>query len=139
MATEAETLEYLNQLKLCWPRSFFGKLDKSQMGLGFVLSYLAEAKETVFAGDLAREMNVSTARIAALLRKMEKNGLLIRKGSPDDARKTIVEITPEGIAQALELKHLILEKIEILIDRIGKEDMQTFIELSFKIKEALEE
>ena len=37
MATEAETLEYLNQLKLCWPRSFFGKLDKSQMGLGFVL------------------------------------------------------------------------------------------------------
>ena len=138
MATKEEAQAFLMELRSCRPSAFFGKLDESQRGMSFVLFYLAEAKETVIAGDLARQMNVSTARIAALLRKMEQNGLITRKGAPDDARKTVVEITPEGSAQAEQLRQHILEKTALLIDRVGTDDLQEFIRISRRMKAALD-
>lgn len=56
------------------------------------------------AGDLAREMKVSTARIAALLNKMEKKGLIISTPSSEDARKVNVEITSLGSESAEKMK-----------------------------------
>ena len=60
----------------------------------FVLAYLTQADGEVIAGDIARKLGVSTARVAALLKAMEKNGLVTRHASPADARRTVVEITP---------------------------------------------
>ncbi len=65
----------------------------------------------VIAGDLSRKMNVSSARIAALLKKMEQGGLITRHSSSVDARRTVVEITPTGIVHAEEIKKQSLERL----------------------------
>lgn len=131
--------EFLYRLRSCRPRSFFGRVDEIQKGTGFILNYLDESEGEVAAGDLARELNVSTARIAALLKKMEKNGLITRSGSPADARKTIVALTPAGQAFLDERRREILGIAEILIEKVGKEDLDEFIRICEKIKEALEQ
>ena len=78
MNTREEAIEFLQNQHSCRAKSFFGKIDESQKGIGFVLAYLRNSNGDVIAGDLARELNVSTARIAALLKKMEKSGYIKR-------------------------------------------------------------
>lgn len=138
MNTRKDAQDLLHKLCDCRSRTFFNKIDQSQRGIGFVLVYLQEADHEVIAGDLARELNVSTARIAVLLRKMEKSGLVIRYRSSEDARQTVVEITQEGRAFVDEMKEQTLMKMELLIEKVGKEDMEEFIRISKKIKEAFD-
>lgn len=139
MSTRDDARELLNELTVCRPRSFFGKIEEVQKGTGFILGYLTDAKGTVVAGDLAKELNVSTARIAALLNKLEKNGYVTRSTSAEDARRTVVEITPKGAALVAELREHILDKTMRLIDQVGKQDLEEFLRISRKIKAALEE
>lgn len=139
MGTREDAQELLHQLRACRSKSVFGKIDESQKGVGFVLVYLWEADHEVIAGELAKELNVSTARIAALLRKMEKNGLIIRYRSPMDARQIVVEITEQGNAYVNQMREQILMKMELLLEKVGKEDIEEFIRISHKINKALEE
>ena len=139
MSNREEAQEFLDQLHKCRAKSFFGRLDDTQRGIGCVLLYLREAEGVVYSGDLARELNVSTARIAVLLKNMEKNGLLTRSASRKDARRTIIALTPAGIAQVDEMREHILDAAELLIERVGKDDLDEFLRISMKMKNALEE
>ncbi|MCH5344351.1 MAG: MarR family transcriptional regulator [Acetatifactor sp.] len=139
MASQKDAQEFLSKLRCCRPQSFFGKVDECQRGTGFILAYLEEVSGEVIAGDLARELNVSTARIAALLKTMEKNELIIRYQSATDNRQTVVEITQKGIDYSAAMKKQILEKAELLLEKVGKEELDEFIRISMKIKEALDE
>ena len=139
MSKKEDAEEFLQKMRSCRVRPFYSKLDESQRGTGFVIAYLSEADGEVIAGDLARELNVSTARIAALLRKMEKDGLIRRHRAQTDARQTVVEITQKGIECSDMMKEQILEKAELLIEKVGKDDLNEFVRISKKIKQALEE
>ena len=139
MGKREDAREFLQKMSLCRPRPFYSKLDEGQRGIGFVLGYLREASGEVIAGDLARELNVSTARIAALLRKMEKNGLIQRHAAQADARQTVVEITAAGMEYSDKIMEQLLEKTELLIEKVGKDDLNEFVRISKKIKKALEE
>lgn len=71
-------------------------LDDKIRGSYPLLKYLNESKEEVSAGDLAKELRVSTARIAVMLCNLEFKKLVIKKKSEEDARITIVQITDKG-------------------------------------------
>ncbi len=60
------------------PKSFYNDLDAAKKGVTFILGYLVMSDSEVIAGDLSRKLNVSSARIAALLKKMEQGGLITR-------------------------------------------------------------
>lgn len=139
MSTREEAQEMLHKLRACRSKSVFSKIDESQKGIGFVLVYLQEANHEVIAGDLARELEVSTARIAALLRKMEKNRLIVRYRSAEDARQTVVQITQVGSAYVDKMKEQMLKKMELLIEKVGRKDLEEFIRISHKIKETFDE
>ncbi len=65
-------------------------------GMYFVLRILDEAKTGLTAGDISARIGTTTARTAAILSNLENKGLLSRQKAADDARKTIVTITPRG-------------------------------------------
>lgn len=139
MSTRNEARELLLKMRSCRPRSFFGKVDESRSGTGFVLNYLRESDHEVVAGELSRELGVSTARIAALLKTMEKNGLIVRQSSAEDARLTVVKITREGIEYDDRIWEFIVSQMELLIKKVGREELEEFIRISYKIREALGE
>lgn len=137
MGAREEAQELLDKMYACRPRSFFNKIDESQRGIDFALVYLARTDGIVIAGDIAREMDVSTARIAALLKKMEDKSLVRRHRSDSDARQTVVEITPEGLDHVKKMKEQLLARTELLLEKVGREDLDEFIRISHKIREAL--
>ncbi|MCH5204244.1 MAG: winged helix DNA-binding protein [Oscillospiraceae bacterium] len=139
MGAREDAQELLHKMRSCRPRTFFGKIDESRRGVGFVLVHLEKTDHEVIAGELARELNVSTARIAALLKTMEKNGLIIRERSAADARHTVVKITKAGTDYVERLREQILAETVMLIEKVGKAELEEFIRISNKIREALEE
>ncbi len=85
MNISIDAKEYLDKLYSCIPKLFYSEIEATQRGFGFVLSYLEQADKEVYAGDLSKKLNVSTARIAVLLKNMQLNGLVTRSTSPEDA------------------------------------------------------
>ena len=139
METREEAEELLRKMSACRPKAFFNKIDESQRGIDLALIYLSEADGMVIAGDLARELNVSTARIAILLKKMEDKSLIIRRRSDSDARQIVVEITPKGLEHVQKMREQLLARTELLLEKVGKKDLDEFIRISHKIREALDE
>lgn len=139
MSTRDETQEFFYDLYSSIPRSFFNNLESTERGFGFVLNYLEQSEGEVISGDLAKSMNVSTSRIAGLLKRMEQSGLITRQNSSKDARRTVVEITPKGVDLINEMKEQTHEKIELLLERISREELDTYIRISHKIREVMEE
>lgn len=138
MNTKEYAQMFIKEFCSCVPKNFFSKIEETQRGIGFILIYLNNAQTEVVAGDLAREMNVSTARIAALLKKMESNHLIVRYDSAQDARKTVVEMTAEGKSYLDKIKEDMLRKTELLVEKIGKNDLEEFLRISHNIKDILE-
>lgn len=117
---------------------FINQLNMTDRGIHFILGYLEDAKGKVIAGDLAKHLNVSTARIAVLIKKMESRSLIRTYSSPEDARKTIIEITETGKKQVDAFKEELISGMERLIEVVGVKDIEEFIRISMKIKEAIE-
>ena len=96
-------------------------LSKLSRGEHFVLNYLLTHYGQAHPTDLSRHMVVSTARIAALLNRMEEKGLISRLPAPkgekaiEAFRKKVIQAT----ARMLEL--------------LGPDDSQEFLRLQRKL------
>lgn len=133
-----ETLFIMDELKKCKPQVFLEKISENERGTHFVLGHLIHAKgEEVISSDLSNALSVSTARMAKLLTNMEKKGLIIKRDSPKDARKTVVELTDKGRRIGEMYKETIINFTTDLIEKVGYEDMKEFIRISYRIKEAI--
>ena len=139
MSTREDAQAFLAELYSSIPRSFYSELEMTRRGFGFVLDYLEQAKGEVTAGDLAKTMEVSPARVAILLKKMEESGFIVRHTSSKDARRIIVEITPAGVAYVDDMKERTLNKVESLLNQVSKEELYAYVKISRKIREAMEE
>jgi DNA-binding MarR family transcriptional regulator len=49
-------------------------------------------------GELARIENISPPSLSGIVGRLEDRGLVMRSDDPDDARSTLVEVTPEATA-----------------------------------------
>ena len=71
MATQEQIETLLEQLEKAPPSAHFQRIDKNAAGIQAILKYLSETDEQVTAGDISDHLNVSTARVAVLLKKMD--------------------------------------------------------------------
>lgn len=117
-------------------------LNELTRGEFFVLDYLRAHREVVYPRELSREMCVSTARIAALLKHMEEKGLIVRTPDPRDSRQVQVSMTAPGALRFEEkYKDAIMHVAEIL-ETLGAKDSEEYLRIEEQIvrilsKEAL--
>ncbi|HEY2542302.1 MAG TPA: MarR family transcriptional regulator [Gaiellaceae bacterium] len=57
----------------------------------------------ITAGDLARELRLSTGAVTAIVDRLEKAGYARRVPDPDDRRRVLVEVTPKLSRAAAEI------------------------------------
>ena len=91
------------------------------------------------ADNLIPEEHTSSARVAVLLRKMAEKGLIVREGSPDDARKSMISLSDKGRSQIEKLNEERINVFQGVINRLGKEKTEQFIQLSGELKKAFED
>ncbi|MGN1450749.1 MAG: MarR family winged helix-turn-helix transcriptional regulator [Eubacteriales bacterium] len=128
MADTWQVEEVLAQFDKLHPQLIFEEIYKRNAGCGALIKFLDESKKPVTAGDISRFMNVSTARVAVLLKKLEAKGLIVKETDLSDARVTAVRLSEEGRATAKAMRDALYSRIGLMIDRIGMERLNAFVE-----------
>lgn len=103
-----------------------------------VLIYIYKTKE-VTPKDISDYLNVSSARIANNLNKLEEKGFIKRNISKEDRRQIIIDLTEKGV---LESEKLIEENLNLftrILNKLGEEDSKKGILLLHKLKYILNE
>ena len=137
MGKREQAIKLLNNFRENRPQIFLETFESSEKGINFILGYLEEAKHEVIAKDLAQALNVSTARIATLLNKMEKKDLIQKHNSTKDARKTVIILTKKGQHLTTQYKEVLIDITIKMIEEVGMEDLEKFIEISKKMKQSI--
>lgn len=139
MVSDQEVLELLQDFNSIKPLEFLQKIDIQTMGIGNVLGFLLHSDHVVSAGEISEYTNVSTARVAVLLKKMEDKGLITKEADPADKRRVLVSITEQGRNVFFEKQKEIIYYSSAIIEHFGKDRILDFIESCKEIKDVVDE
>lgn len=115
-------------------RKVMSLLDDGYKGTSPLLLELKKAKDKnkeITAGDISKRFNISTARVAALLKDLEEKEYVVRNKLKNDLRVTIVELTLKGEDEALKIENRLTDFISKSIKGIDDSMLETF----FKVME----
>ena len=102
-------------------------------GERFVLYYLLTHHSTAHPRELSRDMVVSSARIAALLGRMEEKDLIARSPDPRDNRQIIVRLLPRGQQTIQQIRSGAIQSVTRMLESLGPEDAAEYLRLQRKI------
>lgn len=114
-------------------------MDRDVAGEQFVLKFLFDHDGTSHPTDVRRDMGVTSSRVAAILRCLERRGFVERTVDPDDRRRAIVTLTDEGRECVAEHRAAAVERFAWLLERLGPEDARAFVRLWQRIHEIFHE
>ena len=137
MATIAQIERMLAELERIHPVAFFRRMDETQAGIGAVLRLLYTSEEEITAGKISEVLNISTARVAVLIRKMAAKGLITKARSSADARVTMVGLTELGVKTVEEMRREMYRQMGLVIDAVGEERLREFLEIAAEIRAAV--
>ncbi len=98
-----------------------------------VLDFLYKSNGKAFPKELSRNMNVSSARIAAILKSLEAKGLVVRKEYAEDARQVVAALTENGSRIILEKRKMLIASAVYILERLGEEDAMELLRIQKKI------
>ncbi|MGX8700906.1 MarR family winged helix-turn-helix transcriptional regulator [Caproiciproducens sp.] len=109
------------------------RLSKMIVGENFALNYLASNNNEAYPKDLSKSMMVSTARIAAILKQLERDGLITRTADAQDNRQVIVRLTDEGAHLIEKDRAALLDGLTKMLEYLGPEDAEAYIRIRKKL------
>jgi MarR family transcriptional regulator, transcriptional regulator for hemolysin len=114
------------------------RFKKCLRPLGFGLAYVGVATELEKLGrllqrDLAKHYEVEQPTMAALLTRMERDGLVSRKPHPEDQRASLVSLTPKARAKLPEVKQKLVEEAREATAGLSDAETKTLISLLKRI------
>ena len=127
----------LAELERIHPVAFFRRMDETQAGIGAVLRLLHTSEEEITAGKISEVLNISTARVAVLIRKMAAKGLITKARSSVDARVTMVGLTELGVRTVEGMRREMYQQMGLVIDAVGEERLREFLKIAAEIRAAV--
>lgn len=116
------------------------EVSASMRGEMAVLRLLGESGLPLTAGDLSRDLRMTTSRIAAVLNSLQKKGMIERGEDAQDRRRVLVRLTAAGSALCEHRKARVRERLAAIFEHLGMEDTREFMRIMarvFEINEAL--
>jgi DNA-binding MarR family transcriptional regulator len=144
-ATSANTIariaDSMGRMRLLIGRRYISRLVIDRAGTGMELSHLdllllvhrLEPTQEITVGTLARHMNLDHSRASRIVAELVKRGLLRRGLSQEDARRSLVVLTPNGNACLDRMR----ETMEQLLSEWSREDLRAFADLFDRFVESI--
>ena len=139
MISREQAIEIIEKLRASKPAQIFQNVSDMDAGMKFVLMFLSESSKEVYASTISEKMNISRARVAVLLKKMEFKGLITKTSSKTDARIEVINMTKEGLKTINLIKEKAIKNVVKVIEKIGINKLNDFLDTAFSIKSILEE
>ena len=127
----------MGRMRLLIGRRYIGRLAISRAGAGLELSHLdllslvrrLARKQEVTVGALAEQMRLDHSRVSRVVADLVKRGVLRREASQEDARRTLVALTDEGIAWLDRMNDVKHEVIGQILSDWSHEELELFSDL----------
>ena len=105
-------------------------LDRGEL---LALNYLVLHENAAYPKELSRGMAVSSARVAALLNHLERQGLTRRAPDPADSRQVIVSLTEAGLMEIRRKREEIIQTAMQILEELGPEDAKALLRIQEKL------
>ncbi|GGR46475.1 DNA-binding MarR family transcriptional regulator [Nocardioides luteus] len=137
--TDAPLLLYVvKQLELATRARLDAVLKESGVtALQYTALSVLERRPTMSAADLARASFVRAQSAADLIGALERRGLIERRTDPDNRRRMLISLTPEGRAFLDTYDPRVEELEEQMLADLGPEDRDVFRTLLDTARRAL--
>ena len=133
MSLDVLALEFTD-MQLKYSKEISAFLDKaSAVGQDRILIYLYKENDHILVGDLTTELQMSTGRIANILKELERKGYILRIQQREDKRKYEVCLTKSGKNYSRELYADMVANHRALMEQLGETDGEQLLKLSEKV------
>ncbi|NLY08710.1 MAG: MarR family transcriptional regulator [Tissierellia bacterium] len=111
------------------------KIDETMQGETFVLLYIMRKRRMVLPSEISNEMNISSARVAAILNTLENKGFITRQIDQSDRRQILVDLTVAGkeVAEAHHKK--VVSGTAKMLEFLGENDSGELVRIMGKLAE----
>ena len=113
------------------------KLSALEGGTFLALNYLTMYPEAIHPKELSQKMAISSARVAALLNHMEREGLVVRSADPDDGRKILVSLTDAGQQLIKDKTSEMVDMMAQTLEELGSEEAEAYYRIQLKLVQIL--
>lgn len=121
--------ELVEELECLTAGKHLQDFNRSGRGELFILKYLFEKNTKVIPSELSEALQSSTARISALLGKLEKKGQICREIDPSNRRNILVSITDAGCKRIQTLMQQIKQHMTCVLTEMGEQDANELVRL----------
>ena len=139
MAKQEEVVLALELFHKNRPQKIFNEIDKTEVGVFAVIKYLYESKTTVTSADICKSLQISSARMAVLIKRLESKGLVIKMNSQFDSRTKILKLSENGEQLANEVEMKMYHTMGKIVDEFGINELKEMFEKLTKLKTILHE
>ncbi len=101
--------------------------------IGYILTYVN--REGTPSTKLAQLLGMKNSSLTRLLKKMEKDGCIYRKVSPEDKRVVKIFLTEKGVIRRKLAKKIVLDFNQKLLNKVDEREMKIFFKVFDIIKE----
>jgi DNA-binding MarR family transcriptional regulator len=86
-------------------------------------------RDGVSQRDIAETLMLSAPTVTRMLQRMERSGLVERAADPDDARQTVVRLTPVGTGLQALVDSALTEFLDRSLARLPEQDLRDLARL----------
>lgn len=104
-----------------------------------VLCLLIKQGSSLTAGEISRQLNMTTSRVAAVLNSLQKKDMIVRSTDAADKRRVQVTLTKEGRVLCETRREQVIESMTQLLCGLGEEDAANFVRIITKIQTMMPE
>ena len=99
------------------------------------LNYLAANGNRAYPKDMSRALMLTTARVAAMLKSLEGQGMVTRTPDPADSRQFIVTLTEKGVNMVEERRGVMIRSVSKMLEALGEVDAKAYVRIQAKLIE----
>lgn len=127
---EAYASFWINHASRLLMREFEARLRPFGLGMAYLPVVFALAEHgALLQKDLAAHAHVEQPTMAALLTRMERDGLIAREPHPDDRRATTIRLTPKAKRAIPEARGLLGEVADRVTEGFSETERTMFVAL----------
>lgn len=111
----------------------YKKMNMTNSGESVLLYYLKNHNNQATPVELSKALGASTARVAVLINKMEKKGMVERKKHPNNNRNVVVYLLPLGRKLNDEQENYFNSKVIDFFETLEDGEAEQFVKLQRKM------
>lgn len=117
----------------------FGVEARTTRGRSKVLRLLHLAdEERLPQHEIGKKLGVTSANVTYLIDGLEREGLVLRSGNPDDRRVTFIQLTPKGHELASRLVPTVAEFMATTCQDFSEAEKKVFVDLLIRLRKRSE-